>query len=177
MIAEDWIGELPSTWTLTRLGTLGTFVKGSGGSKEDNRESGLPVVRYGELYTKFDRVIREPQSFIDPDAASRYTPLRTGSLVFAGSGEDPEEIGKAALSLLPAPAYVGGDSVIFTPRPDEIDPMYLTYVLDSKPLASNKAIRATGFTVVHISAGKLKTLPIPLPPLNEQRAIGICQGD
>lgn len=171
MTAGSWIGELPSTWTVRRLGTLGTFAKGSGGSKEDNRESGLAVVRYGELYTAFDRVIREPQSFIDPAAASRYTPLRTGSLVFAGSGEDPEEIGKAALSLLPAPAYVGGDSVIFTPRPGEIDAGFLTYVLDSKPLKAYKAIRSTGFTVVHISAGKLKTLPIPLPSPEEQKII------
>lgn len=171
MTAGDWIGELPSSWIVKRLGALGSFAKGSGGSKEDNRDAGLAVVRYGELYGKFDRVIREPQSFIDPEAASRYTPLPTGSFVFAGSGEDPEEIGKAALSLLPAPAFVGGDSVIFRPRRGEIDPIYLTYVLDSKPLRSQKAIRATGFTVVHISAGKLKTLSIPLPALDEQKAI------
>jgi type I restriction enzyme S subunit len=38
-------------------------------------------------------------------------------------------------------------------------------------LKSSKAIRTTGFTVVHKSAGKLKTLPIPIPPIEEQRAI------
>lgn len=168
---DAWIGELPPTWTVSRLGALGGLQKGSGGSKEDNRDSGVAVVRYGELYTTFDKVIREPRSFISPDDSSRYTALPTGSLVFAGSGEDPEEIGKAALSLLPAPAFVGGDSVIFTPRPDVVDPAYLTYVLDSKPLKAHKAVRSTGFTVVHISAGKLKTLPIPLPPLDEQRII------
>lgn len=171
MIREHWIGQLPPAWTLTRLGALGTFAKGTGGSKEDNCESGLAVVRYGELYSKFDRVIREPRSFISPDSASRYTPLQAGDLVFAGSGEDPEEIGKAALSLLPPPAFVGGDSVIFSPRPDRVDPIFLTYVLDSRPLKALKAIRSTGFTVVHISAGKLKTLPIPLPPLDAQLII------
>lgn len=171
MTREEWIGDLPSDWTIARLGALGSLGKGSGGSKEDNRDSGVPVVRYGELYTKFDRIIRDAQSFISPDDAHRYTPLPTGSLVFAGSGEDPEEIGKAALSLLSSPAFVGGDSVVFTPRKNVIDPVYLTYVLDSEPLRAQKAIRSTGFTVVHISAGKLKTLPIPLPHLDEQRAI------
>lgn len=168
---EDWIGKLPSTWTTTRLGVLGRLSKGAGGSKEDNRDAGVPVVRYGELYGKFDRVIREPLSFIDPEVSSRYTPLLPGCLVFAASGEDPEEIGKSALSRLPAPAFVGGDSVIFTPRESAVDSDYLTYALDSKPLRAYKAVRATGFTVVHISAGKLKTLPIPLPPIDEQRAI------
>ncbi len=171
MTTDQWIRDLPSTWTIARLGSLGSLSKGSGGSKEDNRDSGVAVVRYGELYGKFDRIIREPQSFISPDDASRYTPLPTGTLVFAGSGEDPEEIGKAALSLLPAPAFVGGDAVLFAPRPGSVDPVYLTYVLASKPLKAYKAVRSTGFTVVHISAGKLKTLPIPLPPLGEQRAI------
>lgn len=171
MSSEDWIGALPPSWTIKRLGSLGTLTKGSGGSKEDNRDSGVSVVRYGELYTKFDKVIREPESFISLADAVRYTPLPTGSLVFAGSGEDPEDIGKSALSLLPAPAFVGGDSVIFRPRPSQVDPLYLTYVLDSKPLKAYKAARATGFTVVHINAGKLKTLPIPLPPISDQRAI------
>ncbi|GAB3556218.1 restriction endonuclease subunit S [Spelaeicoccus albus] len=171
MTREDWIGDLPPAWTIVRLGALGSLGKGSGGSKEDNRDSGVPVVRYGELYTKFDRVIRDAHSFISPDDSYRYTPLPRGSLVFAGSGEDPEEIGKAALSLLASPAFVGGDSVVFTPHRAVVDSVYLTYVLDSKPLRAHKAIRSTGFTVVHISAGKLKTLPIPLPPLDEQRAI------
>lgn len=171
MSVDDWIGRLPSTWALSRLGALGNLAKGSGGSKADNRDSGVAVVRYGELYTIFDRVIREPGSFISIEDTSRYTPLPVGSLVFAASGEDPEEIGRAALSLLPAPAFVGGDSIVFTPFTGKVNAIYLTYVLDSMPLKAHKAIRSRGFTVVHISGGRLKTLPVPLPPLDEQRAI------
>jgi len=168
---ESWLGQIPGDWQLRRLSTLGTFAKGSGGSKEDNRDKGLPVVRYGELYTRFDKVIAEAHSFIGEDAAPRYTRLHRGTIVFAGSGEDPEDIGKSALSLLEDPVFVGGDTVLFTPTSGEVDGVYLAYVLESRPLKALKAIRATGFTVVHISAGKLKTLPIPLPPLAEQRAI------
>lgn len=69
------------------------------------------------------------------------------------------------------PAYVGGDTILFAPHGAEVLPRYLAYALESRPLKALKAIRSTGFTVVHISAGKLKTLPIPLPPLADQRAI------
>jgi type I restriction enzyme S subunit len=168
---ESWLGQLPAHWQVRRLGTLGALAKGSGGSKVDNREVGVPVVRYGELYSRFKNVIARAHTFIAEDAAERYTPLRPGTIVFAGSGEDPEDIGKSALSLLEEPAYVGGDTVLFTPQGGEADPLYLTYVLESRPLKALKAIRSTGFTVVHISAAKLKTLPIPLPPITEQRAI------
>lgn len=169
--SESWLGQIPGHWQVRRLGTLGRLTKGAGGSRDDNRERGLPVVRYGELYTRFDTVIQKPQSFISKETASRYTPLRKGAIVLAASGEDPEVIGKAALSLLKEPAFVGGDTVLFEPDGRYSDPLFLVYVLESRPLMALKAIRSTGFTVVHISAGKLKTLPIPLPPLPEQQAI------
>ncbi len=168
---ESWLGNLPPSWEIRRLGALGTLSKGRGGSKNDNRDRGNPVVRYGELYTRFGIVIAEACSFIDENDMPRYTPLPFGSIVFAGSGEDPEDIGKSALSRIEGRAFVGGDTVIFTPKPGDVDPMYLAYVLESRPLKACKALRSTGFTVVHITAGKLKSLPIPLPVPAKQRRI------
>lgn len=167
---SDWLGPLPASWSIKRLGALGALVKGRGGSKEDNRDAGVPVVRYGDLYTKFDTTIAEATAFVSEEDAARYTPLPRHSLVFAASGESAEDIGKSAMSLLAEPAVVGGDTVVLYPS-DEVDPLYLAYVLQSTAMRSYKAIRSTGFTVVHISAGKLKTLPIPVPPHAEQRAI------
>ncbi|MDQ0376282.1 restriction endonuclease subunit S [Amycolatopsis thermophila] len=167
---DPWLGRLPAGWSIKRLGALGALVKGRGGSKEDNRDAGVPVVRYGDLYTKFDTTIAAPVAFVSEEDAARYTPLPMHSIVFAASGESAEDIGKSAMSLLAEPAVVGGDAVVFHPS-HEIDPLYLAYALESSPLRAYKAIRSTGFTVVHISAGKLKTLPIPIPPLAKQRAI------
>jgi len=167
----EWLGEVPQHWEVRRLGSLGRFTKGAGGSKEDSRDDGVPVVRYGELYTQFNLTIDKPYSFIDDEATSRYTPLKKGLLVFTASGEDPAEIGKAAVSLLDPPAYVGGDTILFAANTRDADGKFLAYVLDSQPLRALKAMRSTGFTVVHISAGALKTLPLPTPPLAEQRAI------
>ncbi len=167
----DWFGDIPAHWGVRRLGSLGALYKGRGGAKEDNVDEGVPVVRYGELYTKFDKTITRAHSFISEDVASNYTRLPTGSIVFAGSGEDFEDIGKSALSLLDEPAYVGGDTVIFVPKGSDADPLFLAYALESCPLKAMKALRSTGFTVVHISAGNLKTLPLALPPMVEQRRI------
>lgn len=167
---EDWLGTLPDHWARVRLGALGTLEKGRGGSKEDNRESGVPVVRYGDLYSKHGIYIETPTAYVDCETAAGYSSLPEGSLVFAASGESSEEIGKAALSKLEAPTVVGGDTVLLHPN-SAVDATFLVYVLDSKPLRAYKAIRATGFTVVHISSGRLKTLPIPSPPLAEQQAI------
>lgn len=167
---DEWLGGLPPGWTVQRLGHLGDLVKGRGGSKADNRESGVPVVRYGDLYTKFDTSISWAPAFVGAEDAANYATLPKGSLLFAASGESPEEIGKSAVALLDGPAVTGGDTVVFHPS-DQVDPLFLAYALESAPLRANKALRGTGFTVVHISASKLKTLPIPLPPKGQQRAI------
>lgn len=167
---NSWLGPVPTRWSLRRLGTLGNFTKGSGGSKADNRDSGIPVVRYGDLYTRFDTTIEAPAAYVDEEVAAGYTPLPTGALVFTASGEDPDDIGKAAVSLLPQPAVVGGDTILMHVN-DEADALFLAYVLQATPLRAHKAVRATGFTVVHISASRLKNLPIPTPPLTEQQAI------
>lgn len=167
---ERWFEDLPPTWSTVRLGSLGTFAKGRGGSKEDNRESGVPVVRYGDLYTKFGIKITQPAAFVSDEDSLKYTPLPTNTLVFSASGEDAAEIGKAAVSLLDEPAVVGGDTVLFTPARDR-DPVYLAYALESHPSRAQKTVRATGFTVVHISAGRLKTISLPIPSFAEQRAI------
>lgn len=170
MTAENFLGELPAGWQSRRLRTLGSFSKGFGGSKEDNCEAGVPVVRYGDLYTTFDTVITRPVAYVDDDVSARYATLRFGTLVLTASGEDPEEIGKAALSQLSGRVVVGGDAILFSPDA-EIDGLFLSYALQSAPLRAQKAMRSTGFTVVHITAGRLKTLMLPCPSIERQRAI------
>jgi len=54
------MGRLPNHWSVKRLGALGTLEKGRGGSKADNLDAGVPVVRYGDLYSKFDTTIAAP---------------------------------------------------------------------------------------------------------------------
>ena len=70
-----------------QLDRLGTFNRGRGGTKADERSDGAPCVRYGDLYTQHDAAIREFASFIAPSSVRRYTPLSHGDLVFAASGD------------------------------------------------------------------------------------------
>ena len=51
------------------------------------------------------------------------------------------------------------------------DPLYLTYVLNSRYGILCKSKMASGNIIVHISNDKLATIPIPLPPLKEQHRI------
>ena len=166
----EWLGEVPEHWDLRQLGLFGSFFKGSGGTKEDEVDDGVPCVRYGDLYTRHQYFIRETRADISEESAAKYTPIRYGDILFAGSGETIEEIGKSAANLIDGPAYCGGDVIVFRPA-IEADATFLGYAADCSTSIYQKARMGRGVTVMHIYGQELRHLLLPLPPLDEQRAI------
>ena len=166
----EWLDEVPEHWQIVHLGRIGRFSKGVGGTKEDEVESGIPCIRYGDLYTSHEYHIQSTRSFVSKAKASEYTPVQHGDILFAGSGETTDEIGKSAVILMDSPACCGGDIVLF--RPDiEIDARFSGYAMDCSSSQYQKSCMGRGITIMHIYSDGLKCLRIALPPLSEQAAI------
>lgn len=162
-------------WEVKRLGELGTFLKGSGVKKDEARSGNLPCIRYGEIYTHHNDYVRSFNSWISRAVAATATPLRRGDILFAGSGETKEEIGKCVAFVDDVEAYSGGDIVIL--RPNGANSLFLGYLLNTPAVASQKASRGQGDAVVHISAKALASLNLSLPNLSEQGAIAAVLSD
>ena len=167
----DWLGEVPEHWGVQQLGRIGRFFKGSGGTKADARKDGIPCIRYGDLYTQHQFFISSSRACVTPELAKiAYTPIEYGDVLFAGSGETIDEIGKSAVNLIRSQACCGGDVIIFRPSID-IDARFFGYATDCPAAVRQKACMGRGFTVIHIYSSELKCLAVSLPPLPEQRAI------
>ena len=166
----EWLGAIPAHWELIELGRTGSFWKGRGGTKLDERDTGIPCVRYGDLYTCHHHFVRQPRSCVTPEVASDYTSIRYGDLLFAASGETVEDIGKSAVNLLRSKAVCGGDIILFRSQRDCV-PRFMGYAVDSPHAAYQKATMGRGFTVAHIYIPQLKQLQIPFPPYAEQEMI------
>ena len=166
----EWLRDIPHHWGLRQLGRMGSFFKGGGGTKADEVEHGLPCVRYGDLYTQHQFSIRRTRSHIAGASVDSYRQLQYGDLLFAGSGETLEEIGKSAVNLIREPVYCGGDVIVFSPS-IKVDAAFLGYAGDCHSSIYQKARMGRGVTVMHIYSSELKHLLIPLPPLPEQQAI------
>lgn len=162
--------EVPIGWRYEPMSALGSFFKGRGGPRRDDEPSGVPVVRYGQLYTHHDEVIRNFYSFVAEERAHEYFRLRVGDLLFAGSGETASDIGKAAVFLGPEPAVAGGDTIIFRPN-GLVYPRFLGYASNGSEAGKHKLAVAQGSSVVHIRVCDLAQLRIPLPPYQEQQKI------
>lgn len=163
-------------WETTILGSVGDFSKGRGINKDEAHSGNIPCVRYGEIYTHHNDYVKTFHSHISETVADASRRLRTGELLFAGSGETKEDIGKCVAFVDDCEAYAGGDIVILTPR-KAVDSLFLGYYLNSKPIAEQKASRGQGDAIVHISARSLAEIEVQLPPLPEQRRIAEALSD
>jgi type I restriction enzyme S subunit len=162
-------------WEVKGLGSVGGFSKGKGIRKDDVIAEGLPCIRYGEIYTHHNDYIRDFLSFIPLDVAKRSRRLRKGDLLFAGSGETAEEIGKCVAFLDDTEAYAGSDIVILSPTGH--NSMYLGYLMNHPSIARQKARMGQGDAVVHISARNLAQISVRLPEEPEQTAIATVLSD
>ena len=158
-------------WNRVTLGDIGGLYKGSGISRADMGTGDIAAIRYGELYTFYGAYTHEINTRISAEVAEEAFGLQYGDIVFAGSGETHEEIGKCTAYVLDEKAYAGGDTIILRPNV-KCHSVYLGYLLNTSQVQEQKAALGQGDAVVHISAKSLSTIEVELPKYEEQVAIG-----
>lgn len=162
----DYIGDIPSHWSVKRLGVLGQFSKGGNISRDDLDEDGSePAILYGDIYTKYFAKVDSVVNHISAKTAAASVLAVRNDLLMTGSGETKEDIGKTVV-LLTDKAYIGGDVIQF--KQTSNNSRYLSYVLNSKYAQDYRYRMSKGEIVVHIYPYSLKDLRITLPPVEEQ---------
>lgn len=162
-------------WAEKRLGEIGVFSKGAGISRAESGTGDLPAVRYGEIYTHHNDYVRHYISRISGEVAEKARLTKRGDILFAGSGETEEDIGKS-VSVLDDGVYAGGDLIIFSSS-EQTDPIFWGYLLNLPYVQRQKTLSAQGGTVVHIRAASIASIRVRYPPLPEQRAIAAVLSD
>lgn len=169
-ITEDEIPfEIPAGWKWVRLGDVGEIYRGSGIKKSDMVESGLPCVRYGELYTTYGLTFSDAKSFIKKNLFDKSKKFGSKSVIFTLTGENRQDIAKAAAYLGDNFVAASGDLAFWVNHSQE--PCYLSFYMASLYFTNIKKKIATGDFIIHMSVEKIKKVPLPLPPLAEQKEI------
>jgi len=157
-------------WKMYEIGALGKFSKGKGVSKDQLTKTGFPCVRYGDIYTKHNFFIKNFYSFIPDEVARESREIRRGTVLFAGSGETLEDIGKAIAYDGEMVAYAGGDVIILEVKRD-INSIFLSLALNTNKVKQQIRRIGEGHSVVHLYASDLKHIKVFLPEKSEQDAI------
>lgn len=163
-------GVFPCDWvTDKKLKDLGVFGKGKGLPGDKMIPEGVPCVGYGDIYMKYNHFhFEEAKTFVDEDTASESQPIEKGTLLFTGTGETAEEIGKCVCYNGDETIYAGGDIITFVS--DEVDPLFLAYQQYQDFSLRKKASYGQGHSVVHIQRDNLEKLNVAFPQSADEQS-------
>ena len=156
-------------WEWFCLEEIGIVDKTRGGSKSEDSEEGFPVIRYGDLYTRYNSIIVSINRFVQSDKCDKYSKLEYGDILFPSSGETREEIGIAAVNLTENIVYGGPDMVRFKPKKG-INPVFASYALNSNMATKQKHQMAQGSIILHIYKHQISKIRLPIPPIDYQNS-------
>ncbi len=159
-----FIREWDFVWEQRKLGDMAEFSKGSGYSKGDLIESGTPIILYGRLYTKYETIISDVDTFVEAKDGSVYS--KGGEVIVPASGETAEDIARAA-SVDKSGILLGGDLNVVMPNED-INSAFLAISISNGSLQRELARKAQGKSVVHIHNEEIRNLIVPFPTKAEQ---------
>jgi type I restriction enzyme S subunit len=145
----------PPGWTRTTLGALGRYVNGRGFKKQEWATSGRPIVRI--------------QNLTGPSAQYNY---------YQGQDVPDDQVARAGDLLISWAATLGayiwnGPEAVINQHIFKVDSLinrrFHKYLLDHKLAALMRETHGSG--MVHITRGRFESIPVDLPPPNEQRRI------
>jgi type I restriction enzyme S subunit len=161
-----------SSWTKIRLNFLGNFYKGRGLDKSKLKDTGVPCILYGEIYSKYNIKFNKSSSFTDKENEKSSELVYKNDILLTASGETSEEIGKAIAYMGNEPILAGGDVIIFRIKDEnKINPIFLSYFLNSLYGVFQKEVYAKGYITFHIYETQLQNLVIFYPTIKEQNKI------
>ena len=97
-------------WQEIRLGNLGEFRKGYGGSRADDNKNGRACIRYGDIYRVGALSLSKPITRIYEHITDSYARVYKSEVLFALSGETKEEIGQALINNIDEDTWCSGDA-------------------------------------------------------------------
>ena len=154
-------------WEQCKLGELATFNKGAGYSKSDLKASGTQIILYGRLYTQYETVIKQVDTFVNSHPGSVYS--EGGEVIVPASGETAEDIAIASVVEKPG-ILLGGDLNIIHPIRN-LDSTFLAISISNGEPHKEMAKRAQGKSVVHLHNDDLSQIKFRYPSIEEQSKI------
>lgn len=160
----------PEDWRVVPLTDAAFFQEGPGILAKDFHDSGVPLIRLKGVAGDF--VTLEGCNFLAPEkVADKWSHFRLerGDLVISTSAS----FGRVSVVTEEAEGAVPYTGLIrFRPKNKDIDPGFLRAFLGSSAFMQQVEAMASGSVIRHFGPMHLKQMALPLPPIDEQRAIG-----
>ena len=166
---DELIGKLcPNGVEYKSLGEIATISRGGNFQKKDFCDRGVPCIHYGQIYTKYGLFVDKTITFITEERAKKQKFAKKNDIVMAVTSENIEDVCKCLAWLGNEEVAVSGHSAIIRHNQN---PKYLVYYFHSQMFFSQKRKLAHGTKVIEVTPDTLKSIKLPVPPLEVQREI------
>ncbi len=167
----SWIGEIPESWDVAKLGHIGRCANGINIGGEAFG-SGFPFISYGDAY-KNPQLPNQVQGLVQSTQEDRVRySVKAGDVLFTRTSETVEEIGFSSVCVEDIPnAVYAGFLIRFRPFKNRLSPQFSKYLFRNEALRAFFSREMMIVTRASLSQGLLQKLPVLLPPLSEQQKI------
>lgn len=150
------------------LGDVATISRGGNFQKKDFTEQGKPCIHYGQIYTRYGLFTDKTLTFINDECFAKQKYAEPNDIIMAVTSENIEDICKCVAWLGTEKVAVSGHSAIIH---HSLNPKYLAYFFHSQHFFNQKRRLAHGTKVMEVTPDTLKSIQLPVPPLEVQREI------
>ncbi len=168
----EWLGEVPEHWEVKRIRDIALSLQtgpfGSQLHSEEYSPGGFPVINPAHL--REGKIFPDVNVAVDEATFARLShhELREGDIVFARRGE----MGRCALVTEKENGWLcGSGSMRVRPKREEIHPQFFNHVLSTNGISDWLLLESVGTTMDNLNRKIVGRVPLPHPPLSEQRAI------
>lgn len=154
------------------LSEVGNFYGGlSGKTKSDFGFGDSKFITYMNVFT--NTIAKQDMcDLVMVGANEKQNLVVDGDILFTQSSETPEEVGMASVWSYKQKVYLNSFSFgLRVKNKQNVDPVYLTYLLRSPVYRKRISIQAQGISRYNLSSSRLSTLKVKIPTLEEQQKI------
>jgi type I restriction enzyme S subunit len=160
--------DFSEPWIKNQLSEVAEFSKGRGYSKKNLQSHGTPIILYGRLYTNYESVISNVETYANLEENSVVS--EGGEVIIPASGESADDISRASC-VIDRGIILGGDLNIVRPH-EYLNSLFIAMTLSNGSQQRELSKRAQGKSVVHLHNSDLKAIKLFYPSFEEQSAIG-----
>jgi type I restriction enzyme S subunit len=169
----DWLGEIPSHWTVKELKYVCTNQPSNVDKKTVEGQEAVSLCNYTDVY--YHDMITPDLSFMRATATKeqieKFT-LRAGDVIITKDSESADDIAVSTYVPEHMPGVVCGYHLAMIRPTEGVCGLFIKRLFDSVYIQSKVATLANGLTRVGLSHAAVGGLELPMPPdIDEQKAI------
>jgi len=172
-ITEDEIPfDIPENWVWCGLGEMVSLISGTSYNKGDIASDGIRILRGGNVIDKKHEIkFHTDDVFVSKKYLDNEKQVKENDVVIVGSTGSSTVIGKPAfVTIAPSDSQIGAFLRIIRPLYDDCI-AYIHTIFKSSYYREHISNSVQGTNIFNIRADIILEMPIPLPPLAEQKRI------